>query len=68
VDIRIEQGTTLVYVEVKHNAPLGPQQLEVDWNHPHQTDRAHKQLVLLSRSKSAALGTALPSQAFFHCC
>jgi hypothetical protein len=68
LDIRVEQTNRLLYIEVKHDSPLGVNQLEVDLIHLQNVGKAQTQMVLLSRSKSDALGTTLLSGDFHHVC
>jgi hypothetical protein len=68
LDIKVEQGDRLLYIEVKHDSPLGENQLEIDLAHLQNTGKAQTQMVLLSRSKSDALVTTLSHENFHHVC
>lgn len=67
MEIRGANGL-LVYVEVKHGAPLGVGQLEA---YRHQLDTSGAcptALVLLTRSLASAFGTTLSPERFHHVC
>lgn len=68
LDIKVEQEERLLYIEVKHDSSLGEKQLERDFDHLEKTNKAQKQLLLLSRSKSDALATTLSPDKFHHVC
>ncbi|MBN1135415.1 MAG: PD-(D/E)XK nuclease family protein [Anaerolineae bacterium] len=67
-DIEIRGVDTLVYIEVKHDSPLGAGQLEAYKMQLQRSGLANTRLVLLSRSKSSALGTTLPASEYHHLC
>ncbi|MBI1299252.1 hypothetical protein GC175_30340 [bacterium] len=69
VDIAICLGDAmLVYVEVKHDSPLGPGQLEYYYCHLQQEHVPTKQMVLLTRSRISALDTKLEPANYHHVC
>ncbi len=69
VDLHISAGTdALIYVEIKHDAPLGPGQLEYYRDHLDATGLPHRRLVLLSRSRATAQQTTLPPDRCHHVC
>ena len=68
-DIEISDGAgILVYVEVKHNSPLGVEQLERYRAELSRSEIPNTLLTLLTRSRSASLGTTLPPTAYHHVC
>ena len=58
-DIEIKGKDTLVYIEVKHDSPLGPDQLERYKAQLNESDFSNTQLVLLARSRNSTLETSL---------
>jgi hypothetical protein len=68
-DICITQGTdTLVYVEIKHDSPLEPGQLEAYLGELDRSGRPNHALVFLSRSKGDSSITTLAESQFTHAC
>jgi len=68
-DIEIRGGARqLFYVEVKHDAQLGDDQLEYYKNKLDESQITCRGLVLLTRSKSSALETTLSSDEYNHLC
>lgn len=63
-DIELRQHDVLVYIEVKHDSPLGVDQLERYKEQLDQIDVARKRLVLLSRSHYSDPGTSLEPNAY----
>ncbi len=68
-DIEIRSGSdTLVYVEVKHDAPLGANQLEYYWARLEGARQSNTRLVLLTRSRASARETTLAPHKYHHVC
>jgi len=68
-DLCITQGTdTRVYVEIKHDSPLEPGQLEAYFGELKDSWPPNSALVFLSRSKGDATITTLPDGQFHHVC
>ena len=63
-DIELRQGGVLVYVEVKHDSPLGIDQLERYKDQLDQASVSRRRLVLLSRSRYSKTGTTLDPSAY----
>lgn len=63
-DIELRQNGVLVYVEVKHDSPLGIDQLERYKEQLDQSTACRKRLVLLSRSRYSDPGTSLDPSAY----
>jgi len=61
-------GDCLFFVEVKHDSKIGYHQLESYVNALDQEEQAHKQLVLLTRSKHSIRETDLEPGRFHHIC
>lgn len=66
--IRTPGRDKLVYVEVKHDAPLGPQQLERYLDSLKNAGYNNSKLVLLARSRTTATDTTLQSGDFHLVC
>jgi len=66
LDIEIKDYRRLVYIEVKHDAALAPNQLEKYLEELHAANYEHYQLVLLTRSRTSALETTLAPTAYHH--
>ncbi|MCB9444201.1 MAG: PD-(D/E)XK nuclease family protein [Ardenticatenaceae bacterium] len=64
----VEDNNTVVFVEVKHDSPLSPGQLESYLDTLQKRDVMNTRLVLLTRSRSASLGTTLASSEYHHVC
>ena len=58
----------LAYIEVKHDAPLGPGQLEYYKKLLSMSEARSKALVLLTRSQYSAVETELSKDEFHHVC
>jgi hypothetical protein len=58
----------LVFIEVKHDSPLSPNQLEIYLNELRATGLTNTSLVFLSRSLIAAQLTTLPPDQYHHVC
>jgi hypothetical protein len=67
IEIRVRDSVR-VYAEVKQDAPLGRNQLEYYLAQLHRSVVAETQLVLLSRSRMAALQTSLDQNDYHHVC
>jgi len=68
-DIQLRSGSDiLVYIEVKHDAPLGERQLEYYKEQLDRSDSAHKVLVFLTRSLASCQETTLPRSEYHHIC
>ena len=68
-DIEIRAGEkTLVYVEVKHDAPLGVRQLERYLSQLQAAPFPTTNLVLLTRSRASVRETTLASDEYHHVC
>jgi hypothetical protein len=68
-DIEIRDGTnTLVYIEVKHDSPLGVNQLERYKAQLQESGLSNTLLVLLTRSRSSLLETSLQPDEYHHIC
>ena len=63
-DIELRQSGVLVYVEVKHDSPLGIDQLERYKEQLDQSSVSKKRLILLSRSRYSNIGTSLDPSAY----
>ena len=69
LDVEVRSGSDiLVYIEIKHDAPLGEGQLEYYKAHLDRSDVAYKVLVLLTRSLASGQETTLPKNAYHHIC
>jgi hypothetical protein len=65
VDLAIEEGEdTLVFIEIKHDSPLGPRQLERYHTALHETAKDNSRLVLLKRHKEIDSEVGLNSEQF----
>jgi hypothetical protein len=68
-DIEIRGGEdTLVFVEVKHDSPLGTRQLEYYRDKLRESGASKTGLVLLTRSRISARETSLPKSEYHHVC
>ena len=68
-DIEIRVGNSLVsFIEIKHDSPLGSGQLESYKAALDKLDANQKSLVLLARSRQAALSTTLAAAEFRQVC
>ena len=68
-DIQVDMlPDTRVYIEVKHDSPLGPGQLEYYLKSLQNEGVPNHQLVFLSRSRAAGLGTTLLPDQYHHVC
>ncbi|MGC9349994.1 MAG: hypothetical protein ACP5JG_17780 [Anaerolineae bacterium] len=63
-DIELRNNDVLVYVEVKHDSPLGIDQLERYKEQLDQSGISRTRLVLLSRSRYSDVGTSLDPSAY----
>jgi hypothetical protein len=64
----VVDNTKIAFIEVKHNSPLGPAQLERYTDHLNLTKHTEKQMVLLTRSRHSIRETTLAREAFHHVC
>jgi hypothetical protein len=67
-DIEIKSGTKLIYIEVKHDAPLGKGQLEYYKRKLEGSGVQNVNLVLLTRSRISSQETTLSRDEFHHVC
>lgn len=68
-DIEIREAEdTLVYVEIKHDSPIGYGQLEYYLKQLHQSGYTNVRLVLLTRSRASANETTLVPADYHHVC
>ncbi len=68
-DIEVRSGTdTLVYVKVKHDAPLGAGQLEYYLAKLEEAPEPNTHLVLLTRSRASSRETTLDRNNYHHVC
>ena len=68
-DIGIRVGdSTLVYVEAKHDSPLGIDQLTAYLDQLNQSGFLDTRLVLLTRSRSSSIQTTLEPDDYHHVC
>ncbi len=67
IEIRHTPGT-LIYVEVKHDAPLGDGQLEYYLTKLEEAPEPETRLVLLTRSRLSARKTTLAPNEYHHVC
>jgi len=68
-DIGIRVGdSTLVYVEAKHDSPLGIGQLAAYLDQLNESGVPDTRLVLLTRSRSSSIKTALEPDDYHHVC
>jgi len=68
-DIEIREAEdTLVYVEIKHDSPIGYGQLEYYLRQLHQSGHTNVRLVLLTRSRASANETTLAPADYHHVC
>ena len=67
-DIRISDGHTLTFIEVKHDSPLAPGQLEAYAQALAQSGYSQSSLVLLTRSRAWCQGTRLAAEDYYSVC
>ena len=67
-DIRLSDGHTLAFVEVKHDSPLAPGQLEAYAQALAQSGYSRSRLVLLTRSRAWCQGTRLAAGDYYSVC
>jgi hypothetical protein len=68
-DIQIREfDDTLIYIEIKHDAPISQGQLECYYTQLCQSDYRNIQLVLLTRSRASASETTLAPHEYHHIC
>ena len=67
-DLVLSDPERLVYVEIKHDSPLGDRQLETYWDLLQEKSRALTRLCLLTRSRASAHDTTLARDRFNHVC
>jgi hypothetical protein len=68
VDIEIWGNNQVIYIEVKHDSPLGIGQLEYYWEHLQTLNAKTKMLLLLTRSRLSRLETTLEQEKYHHIC
>jgi hypothetical protein len=69
IDLEIrEADDTLVYIEIKHDSPLSPGQLEFYLKNLQASKQTNNKLVLLTRSRSSQLETTLKASDYHQVC
>jgi len=69
LDIEVRSGSDiLVYIEIKHDAPLSEGQLEYYKAQLDKSEFAHRTLVFLTRSLASGQETTLPKNEYHHIC